>query len=97
MVGAPLILLGGIYHESPLDWESFKGEQHWQGTVNHVLDSVTDIGANVFGLGMGYLGGGVDRATRWGNYIPGPGEPDPAFGGGGPYNGNPLDAWGQYP
>jgi hypothetical protein len=97
VVGAPLILLGGIYHESPLDWESFKGEQHWQGTVNHVLDSVTDIGANVFGLGMGYLGGGVDRATRWGNYIPGPGEPDPAFGGGGPYNGNPLDAWGQYP
>jgi hypothetical protein len=76
LVGAPLIVLGGLFHESPLDWNSFMAEQEFQGTVNHALDSAADLIAN---------------------FIPGPGEPDPAFGGTGPYRGNPLDAWGQYP
>ncbi len=59
------------------------------------MDSLTDIGANLFGITVGYMGGSVDFAVRWGNYIPGPGETDPTFGGGGPYNGNPSDAWGR--
>jgi len=99
-VAAPLIVLGGLFHESPLDWGSFVAEQKFQGTVNHALDSVTDVIANVYGLVVGYVvpgDGAVHVATRHGNYIPGPGEPDPAFGGGGPYRGNPIDAWGQYP
>jgi hypothetical protein len=100
IVGAPLIFLGGLYHESPLDWGSFQAEQHFQGTVNHILDSTTDIVANLFGMLVGYTvptKSAVDIAVRAGNYIPGPGEPDPAFGGKGPYKGNPVDAWGQYP
>lgn len=100
LIGAPFIILGGIFHESPLDWSSFCAEQRYQGTVNHALDSATDIVANIFGLGVGYLMGsqGIDAAIKWGNYIPGPGEPDPAFGGvGGPYKGKPSAAWGQYP
>ncbi len=43
----------------------------------------------------------VKAAALLGNYIPGPGEPDPAFGGTGPYATNPhaspSQAWGQYP
>lgn len=99
LIGAPALFAGGLFHESPFDWGSFQAEQQFQGTVNHVLDSTMDIVANVFGMGVGYLnpGVGVDDAVKWGNYIPGPGEPDPAFGGGGPYKGNPADAWGQYP
>ena len=95
LLGAPLIFVAGVYHETPLDWSSFRAEQHYQGTVNHFLDSVTDVCANIFGMGVGYSGGGVDRAVHWGNLIPGPGETDPAFGGGGPYNGHPSDAWGN--
>jgi hypothetical protein len=101
IIGAPLLFLGGLYHESPLDWESFKAEQRDQGTVNHILDSGMDIVANVFGMTVGYLvpgKSGVDLATRWGNYIPGPGDPNPlGKGGGTPYKGNPADAWGHYP
>jgi len=103
ILGAPLLLAGGVLHESPLDWASFQAEQYWQGSVNHFLDSATDIAANVFGMGVGSskLSGTSAAlstlAAEWGNYIPGPGEPDPAFGGGGPYKGNPTDAWGQYP
>ncbi|MFN8627350.1 MAG: hypothetical protein U0587_15370 [Candidatus Binatia bacterium] len=73
------------------------------GSVNHFLDSTTDIAANVFGMAAGYskLTGSASvlstRAAEWGNYIPGPGEPNPAFGGAGRYKGNPSDAWGQYP
>jgi len=99
-VMAPLIWVAGLYHESPADWESFKAEQAHQGTVNHVLDSLTDIVANTFGILVGLL---LPRkiassvAARAGNYIPGPGEPDPAFGLGHDYTGNPADAWGQYP
>ena len=98
ILGAPLIVLAGIVHETPLDWRSFKAEQKFQGTVNHFLDSVTDIGANLFGLAVGYVAGGsaVGLATRWGNYIPGPGETDPAFGGDGAYEGSPSQAWGRY-
>jgi len=99
--GVPIIFWGGVFHESPLDWGSFQAEQHWQGTVNHFLDSATDIVANVFGLATGVFlpeSVSVGVAARVGNYIPGPGEPDPAFGGrGGPYKGNPTDAWGHYP
>jgi hypothetical protein len=99
--GAPLTFAAGLVHESPLDWKSFWAEQSWQGTINHVLDSITDIVANGFGISVGaiILGTtGVDAAIKYGNYIPGPGEPDPAFGGhGGAYTGNPSDDWGQYP
>lgn len=100
IVGAPLIFVGGVVHETPLDWKSFWAEQRFQGTVNHFLDSSMDIVANVFGMAVGYgMHGntGVRLAIQWGNYIPGPGEPDPAFGGGGHYRGNPSDAWWQYP
>jgi len=101
LVGGPLVFLGGVIHETPLDWGSFWAEQKWQGTVNHFLDSVTDIGANTFGLAIGYFdptGNAIEHAVQWGNHIPGPGEPDPAFGGGGgPYTGDPSDAWGHYP
>jgi len=98
VVGAPIIFIGGLFHESPLDWGSFMAEQQWQGTVNHFLDSTTDIVANCFGMVAGYAGASVNTVVRWGNYIPGPGEPDPTFGGGGgPYGGNPSAAWGQYP
>ena len=92
--------LGGIFHESPLDSESFKAEQYHQGTVNHFLDSTTDIIANTVGMCIGYLlprDLATNAAISLGNYIPGPGEPDPAFGGTGDYKGNPVDAWGQYP
>jgi hypothetical protein len=54
LIGAPLISLGGWFHESPLDWGSFWAEQKFQGTVNHYLDSMTDIWANHFGMLMGY-------------------------------------------
>jgi hypothetical protein len=101
LIGAPLILLGGILHETPLDLVSFLAEYRAQGFVNHALDSVSDLGANVFGLAVGYTlprGVAVEAAIRYGNYIPGPGEPDPRFGGGGGrYVGEPSTAWGQYP
>lgn len=113
LLGAPFIFLGGIYHETPFDWGSFRAEQSGvpdpatgrrvggQGSINHFLDSMTDMVSNVFGLVAGYLNPGASSvafAAKWGNYIPGPGEPDPAFGGGGgQYKGQPWDAWGQYP
>lgn len=53
IVGAPLIFASGLFHESPLDWESFKAEQEYQGTVNHVADSSMDIVANLVGMGIG--------------------------------------------
>ena len=103
LVGAPLIILAGIFHETPLDWGSFSAEQFWQGSINHFFDSFTDLGANLFGLVIGYVVPGnsaVNYAIQLGNYIPGPGEPDPAFGGGGiPYaiEPDPSRAWGHYP
>lgn len=100
MIGAPLIFLGGAFHESPLDWKSFMAEQHYQGTINHLLDSSMDMIANVFGMWLQYKFPGphaIKAAVHVGNYIPGPGDPDPAFGGAGAYNGDPTKAWGQYP
>jgi len=98
LVGAPLIAAGGIFHESPFDWGSFQAEQHWQGTVNHALDSTMDLFANALGMAVGYLNpGSVGNAVTWGNRIPGPGDPDPLVGGRGtPYTGNPVDDWGPY-
>jgi RHS repeat-associated protein len=99
-IGAIFVWLGGLYHETPLDWASFKQEQQHQGTVNHFLDSATDILANTYGATLGLLLPNVYAAkfgALSGNYIPGPGEPDRAFGGKGDYNGNPFAAWGEYP
>jgi len=100
LIGAPLIIFGGIIHETPLDFESFSAELDNQGLLNHMLDSLTDIFANSTGMHIGYIyqgDVGVMLAVEVGNHIPGPGEPDPAFGGHGKYRGNPTTAWGQYP
>jgi len=99
-LAAPFQWLAGLYHELPFDWESFKAEQEYQGTVNHFLDSFTDIVANTYGIVIGNLFGSntsIPLATITGNYIPGPGETDRRFGGNGPYKGNPFAAWGAYP
>ncbi|WP_437962143.1 SpvB/TcaC N-terminal domain-containing protein [Sorangium sp. So ce119] len=98
LLGALLLVIGGLIHESPIDWESFDAEQRNQGTVNHILDSLTDIIANVFGIFLGLLlprSWAIEVGVRAGNYIPGPGDPDPAVGGdGGTYTGKPWRAWG---
>ena len=99
-VGSVLLWIGGLIHESPIDAKSFAAEQSAQGTVNHILDSTTDIVANTFGILLGLLlprKVAVPAAIFLGNYIPGPGDPDPTGAGGGGYTGNPIDAWGQYP
>jgi hypothetical protein len=99
-LGAALLWIGGLVHESPIDWGSFQAEQRAQGTVNHILDSSTDIVANTFGILVGFLlprKVAVKAAAFLGNYIPGPGDPDPTGAGTGGYHGNPVDAWGQYP
>ncbi|MBI3218340.1 MAG: hypothetical protein HYZ44_02405 [Bacteroidetes bacterium] len=100
-VGAIFVFVGGLFHESPLDWGSFKAEQNFQGTINHILDSSTDIIANAFGMGMGFLlpkKVALNVSVKLGNQIPGPGDPDPAFGGNGKYKmWHPWKAWGQYP
>jgi hypothetical protein len=96
---APL-WVGGATHESPLDVPSFAAEQQFQGTVNHTLDSSTDIIANTFGIIAGLTlprSTAIKVAAKLGNLIPGPGDPDPAFGGDRPYGGDPTNAWGQYP
>ena len=104
VLALPFQWLAGLFHELPLDWKSFRAEQHNQGTINHFLDSLTDIVANTYGMTMGILispRSAGNFAALTGNYIPGPGDPDPAVkhGGGGThtYRGNPVDAWGQYP
>jgi len=97
VVGAIPIFLGGVYHETPLDRKSFWEEQRDQGTVNHVLDSVGDIYANMLGMTIGYLdptGNAIQHAIQAGDYIPGP--TDPWMGGGARYTGDPTDAWGPY-
>jgi len=96
ILGAPLILAGGLFHETPLDWASWNAEEDFQGPVNHAIDSGTDIISNIVGMGIGYFDpsdDAIQHAIDVGNKIPGPGDPDPAFGGTGPYNGNPSDAW----
>jgi hypothetical protein len=91
-VGSIFLWLAGLYHQT-FDIESFKGEQYWQGTTNHILDSLTDIVSNTFGILVGMLLSrhlAVHAASWLGNYIPGPGEPDVAFGGAGmPYGHGP--------
>jgi len=61
-----------------------------------------DIIANIFGMLAGIIlpaEQSVDFAIKYGNHIPGPGDPDPTMGGGAGkgYKGNPADAWGQSP
>ena len=97
LAGYPVAYGLGIYHE--LVPGSFSAEQEVQGSVNHVLDSLGDIGANLFGYVIGMTsarGSGVMNAIRWGNHIPGPGDPAMNFGGAPGYNGDPTRAWGGY-
>lgn len=100
-VGAISVFLGGVYHETPLDKGSFRGEQFYQGTINHILDSFSDLWANAHGMVIGLLLPkkiAIKFAVKTGNQIPGPGDSDPTgLGTGNPYNGKPSDAWGQYP
>jgi hypothetical protein len=99
-VGAPLLWLAGLVHESPIDWGSFQTEQAAQGTVNHILDSSSDLLANTWGIILGLVlprKFAVQAAATTGDYIPGPGDPDPTGAGTGGYTGRPWDAWGQYP
>ncbi len=99
LIGAPFIAIGGVLHETPADWGSFSAEHSGQGYVNHFIDSVGDLVANVVGLATGVFVPStdlaVDVAIRIGDYVPGPGETDPRFGGGGAYHGNPMHAWGS--
>jgi RHS repeat-associated protein len=84
-IGALVVFLGGLFHESPFDRGSFGAEQTYQGTINHILDSGSDIIANVFGISMGLLlpkTWAEKISIKLGNQIPGPGDADPAFGGG---------------
>jgi len=96
------VFLGGLWHESPLDAVSFRGEQNAQGTVNHIADSFMDIVANGFGIGVGLLlprRWAINVSVRVGNQIPGPGDPDPTGHGGGLYRDNPHPSvnWGATP
>ena len=80
ILGIGPIILAGIYHETPLDHQSFTEEQQFQGTLAHVVDSVTDIGANIVGLSVGLLDvtdRAVDHAIAIGRVIPGPADKDP--------------------
>ena len=101
-IGVPVIFIGGIVHETPLDFNSFCEEEKYQGCFNHALDSTTDIIANVLGLALGLLRINPQTAAEIGDWIPGPGEPDPAFNHGNAVpnyqqTGNPSDAWGYGP
>jgi RHS repeat-associated protein len=98
VIAAPLIFLGGVIHETPLDAKSYVDELTNQGFVNQQLDSMGDITANALGIAIGAFDrtpGGVTRAIQLGNRIPGPTDP---WGGRGPrYRiGNPAAAWGPY-
>ena len=102
VIGVPLILVGGLVHEMPLDYRSFCDEENNQGSINHALDSITDIVANVLGVSLGSLGIDPRTAAEIGDWIPGPGEPDPAFNHGKvvpnyQQTGNPSGAWGYGP
>lgn len=94
LVGLPFVWTGGLLHETPLDWSSWCAELKYQGVINHFLDSMGDLFANVLGGLMGLGGFSPETAGEVGNKIPGPGEPDPTFGGHGRgYQGHPSDAW----
>jgi RHS repeat-associated protein len=93
VVAAPVILLGGVFHETLSD-PSYIGEIERQGIVNARLDSMGDIVANSLGIAIGTFDrspNGVTRAIQLGNRIPGP--IDPQLQGGRRYTGNPLAAW----
>ena len=98
LIGVPFIVVGGVLHETPVDWGSFSAELSSQGYVNHFIDSVGDLVANAVGVAAGVFVPSTDLALdvaiRVGDYVPGPGETDPRFGGGGAYHGNPIHAWG---
>ena len=99
-VGSVFLWLAGVIHETPIDKRSFQDEQRDQGTVNHILDSSTDILANTFGILLGLLlpkKVAVRGAAILGNYIPGPSDPNPTGATKRPYKGHPADAWGEYP
>jgi len=75
-------------------------EQGNQGTVNHILDSSTDLVANTWGIILGLVLPrkiAVQAAAVTGNYIPGPADPDPVGVGTGGYAGKPSAVWGPYP
>ena len=91
MIGIPIIFVGGVIHETPLDYASFCAEERDQGTVNHMLDSITDIIANIVGITLGGIGLTPGITGEIGNWIPGPGEPDPRF------NNNPPPPYGTEP
>lgn len=79
-VGVIPLFLAGVTHESPIDWGSFMAEQDSQGTLNHILDSLMDIVANIFGMLIGLLlprAWAIEVAAVLGNHIPGPGDPNP--------------------
>ena len=102
VIGVPLILVGGLVHETPLDYRSFCDEEKDQGSINHALDSITDIVANVLGVFLGSLGIDPRTAAEIGDWIPGPGEPNPVFNHGNDVpnyrqTGNPSGAWGHGP
>ncbi len=95
-IGAIFVFIGGLFHESPFDKGSFSAEQAAQGTINHILDSVTDIVANAVGMVLGLIypkEGAKQMGILIGNLIPGPGDPDPTGAGTGGYTGDPTDAW----
>jgi hypothetical protein len=100
-VGSMLLVVAGVIHESPIDWGSFMAEQQSQGTLNHILDSLMDIVANIFGILVGLLlprSWAIEVAAVLGNHIPGPGDPNPrGIAGAAGYTGKPSQAWGQYP
>ena len=94
LIGAPIIMLGGIIHETPIDWNSWNAERIGLGMVNHIIDSVWDIVANVTGMGLGLLGVSPKTAGEIGNQIPRPGDPNPFENNlKNKYKGNPSDAW----
>ena len=77
-------------------------EEECQGSINHALDSITDIVANVLGVSLESLGIDPRTVAEIGDWIPGPGEPDPAFNHGNDVpnyqqTGNPSGAWGYGP
>ena len=104
LLGLPLLIAGGIYHETPFDPTWWTVEQVNQGTVNHLLDSAGDLVANTYGQILGLFGprdySTIKFAMRSGNYIIGPSDSDKGVAGGtgGTYRqagSNPLNGWGK--
>lgn len=96
-VGALAMLIFGIIHETPLDKRGFEPEKG-QGKVNMIADAVMDVVSNFVGAYYGLFSelspeAAGEKGMEVGNKIPGPHEPDPKFGGKGPYNGKPGENW----